>query len=139
MPGSLLEKLKKGLELLEVARAGPKVVSGPCQEVVETDRPSREIPALWCWPQDAGYYITFPLVITRDPVTGLRNVGTYRLQVYDERTLGLHWQTHKGGAEHEREARRTASASGSPWRSRWAGTRRRCTSGRRRCRRGWTS
>jgi 4-hydroxy-3-polyprenylbenzoate decarboxylase len=109
MPGTLLEKLKKGLELLEVARTGPKVVShGPCQELIETQNPTlRDIPALWCWPQDAGYYITFPLVFTRDPVTGLRNVGTYRLQVYDERTLGLHWQTHKGGAEHEREARRT--------------------------------
>jgi len=108
VPGSLLEKLRKGLELLEVARAGPKTVrSGPCQEVVETAAPSvADIPALWCWPKDAGYYITFPLVITRDPVTGLRNVGTYRIQIYDERTLGLHWQTHKGGAEHEREARR---------------------------------
>jgi 4-hydroxy-3-polyprenylbenzoate decarboxylase len=109
MPGSLVEKLKKGLELLEVARTGPKVVShGPCQELIETEHPTlREVPALWCWPKDAGYYITFPLVITRDPVTGLRNVGTYRLQVHDDRTLGLHWQTHKGGAEHEREARRT--------------------------------
>jgi 4-hydroxy-3-polyprenylbenzoate decarboxylase len=108
MPGSLLEKLRKGLELLEVARTGPKLVkSGPCQEVVETEHPSlAEIPALRCWPKDAGHYITFPLVITRDPVTGLRNVGTYRLQVYDERTLGMHWQIHKGGAEHEREARR---------------------------------
>jgi len=108
VPGSLIEKLKKGLELLEVARTGPKLVrSGPCQEVVETANPSLgDIPALRCWPKDAGHYITFPLVITRDPVTGLRNVGTYRLQVYDERTLGMHWQTHKGGAEHEREARR---------------------------------
>ena len=112
MPGSLLEKLRKGLELLEVARTGPKLVkSGPCQEVVETEHPSlAEIPALRCWPKDAGHYITFPLVITRDPVTGLRNVGTYRLQVYDERTLGMHWQIHKGGAEHEREARRVGQA-----------------------------
>ncbi len=110
MPGSLVEKLRKGLELLEVARTGPRLVkSAPCQEVVETADPSlAAIPALWCWPKDAGYYITFPLVISRDPVTGLRNVGTYRLQVYDERTLGMHWQTHKGGAEHEREARRVA-------------------------------
>jgi 4-hydroxy-3-polyprenylbenzoate decarboxylase len=109
MPGSLLDKLRKGLELLDVARAGPRTVrSGPCQEVVETASPSvADLPALWCWPKDAGHYVTFPLVITRDPVTGLRNVGTYRVQVYDERTLGLHWQTHKGGAEHEREARRT--------------------------------
>ncbi|HLE43386.1 MAG TPA: menaquinone biosynthesis decarboxylase [Methylomirabilota bacterium] len=108
MPGSLVEKLKKGLELLELARTGPKLVKhGPCQELVETTNPSlADIPVLWCWPKDAGYYVTFPLVITRDAGTGLRNVGTYRLQVYDERTLGLHWQTHKGGAEHEREARR---------------------------------
>jgi 4-hydroxy-3-polyprenylbenzoate decarboxylase len=112
MPGSLVEKLRKGMELLEVARTGPKLVkSGPCQEVVETAEPSLgEIPALRCWPKDAGHYITFPLVITRDPVTGLRNVGTYRLQVHDERTLGMHWQTHKGGAEHEREARRAGQA-----------------------------
>ncbi len=104
VPGSLLEKLRKGLELLEVARTGPKVIRrGPCQEVIETAAPSvADLPALWCWPKDAGYYITFPLVITRDPVNGLRNVGTYRIQVYDERTLGLHWQTHKGGAEHTR-------------------------------------
>jgi 4-hydroxy-3-polyprenylbenzoate decarboxylase len=108
MPGSLLEKLRKGLELLEIARTGPKLVkSAPCQEVEETASPTlADIPALWCWPKDAGYYVTYPLVITRDPSTGLRNVGTYRLQVYDERTLGMHWQTHKGGAEHEREARR---------------------------------
>jgi 4-hydroxy-3-polyprenylbenzoate decarboxylase len=108
MPGSLVDKLRKGLELLDVVRAGPKVVkSGPCQEVVETANPTiADLPVLWCWPKDAGYYITLPLVITRDPVTGLRNAGTYRIQVYDERTLGLHWQTHKGGAEHEREARR---------------------------------
>ena len=109
MPGSLIDKMKKGLELLDVARAGPKrVKSGPCQEVVETDRPSlAALPILRCWPGDAGHYITLPLVFTRDPVTGRRNVGMYRLQVYDDRTLGLHWQTHKGGAEHEREARRT--------------------------------
>ena len=108
VPGGLLDKLRKGLDLLDVARSGPRTVrSGPCQEVVETASPSvADIPALWCWPKDAGYYVTLPLVITRDPVTGLRNVGTYRIQVYDERTLGLHWQTHKGGAEHEREARR---------------------------------
>ncbi|MGH7265670.1 MAG: menaquinone biosynthesis decarboxylase [Candidatus Rokuibacteriota bacterium] len=110
MPGSLLEKLRKGLELLEVARTGPKLVkSAPCQDVVETANPSvADIPALRCWPKDAGRYITFPLVVSRDPVTGLRNVGTYRLQVYDDRTLGMHWQTHTGGAEHEREARRTS-------------------------------
>ena len=77
MPGSLLEKLKKGLELLELARTGPKLVKhGPCQEIVETANPSlADIPALWCWPQDAGYYVTFPLVITRDPRSEERRVG----------------------------------------------------------------
>jgi 4-hydroxy-3-polyprenylbenzoate decarboxylase len=107
MPGSVLDKLRKGLDLLDVARAGPRTVrSGPCQEVVETERPSvADLPVLWCWPEDAGHYITLPLVITRDPLTGARNVGTYRVQVHDERTLGLHWQIHKGGAEHERVAR----------------------------------
>ncbi len=110
MPGSLLEKFRKGLELLELARIGPKrVTRAPCQELVETANPSvADIPVLWCWPKDAGYYVTFPLVISRDPATGIRNVGTYRLQVYDARTLGMHWQTHKGGAEHEREAQRQA-------------------------------
>jgi 4-hydroxy-3-polyprenylbenzoate decarboxylase len=73
--------------------------------VVETDQPSlASLPILRCWPGDAGRYITLPLVFTRDPVTGARNVGMYRLQVHDERTLGMHWQTHKGSAEHERVA-----------------------------------
>src|SRR3990172_8197628 len=94
MPGSLVEKLKKGLELLELARTRPELVKHePCQHLLETTNP-----ALHPAPS--------PPVVTRDAGTGVRNVGTYRLQVYDERTLGLHWQTHKGGAEHEREARR---------------------------------
>jgi len=61
-----------------------------------------KLPILKCWPQDGGRFITLPSVITRDPVTGARNVGMYRLQVYDAKTLGMHWQLHKGGAEHER-------------------------------------
>jgi len=72
---------------------------------VETDQPSLDArPDLRCWPGDAGRYIALPRVFTRDPVTGARNVGMYRLQVHDERTLGMHWQTHKGSAEHERVA-----------------------------------
>jgi 4-hydroxy-3-polyprenylbenzoate decarboxylase len=106
MPGSLFDKLRKLGDLFDVAKAGPKRVrSAPCQEVVETDRPSlASLPILRCWPGDAGRYITLPLVFTRDPVTGARNVGMYRLQVHDDRTLGMHWQTHKGSAEHERVA-----------------------------------
>jgi len=106
MPGSFFDKLRKLGDLFDVAKAGPKRVrSAPCQEVVETDQPSlASLPILRCWPGDAGRYITLPLVFTRDPVTGARNVGMYRLQVHDERTLGMHWQTHKGSAEHERVA-----------------------------------
>jgi len=107
MPGSLVDKLKKLGDLFDVAKAGPKRArSGPCQEVVETDRPSlATLPVLRCWPGDAGRFITLPMVFTKDPVSGLRNVGMYRLQVFDDRTLGMHWQIHKGSAEHQRVAR----------------------------------
>ncbi len=112
IPHSMMDKLKKLMELSEVARFGPRLVSeAPCQEMVETEHPTLEgLPILTCWPQDGGPYITLPLVFTRDPASGRRNVGTYRLQVYDDRTLGMHWHIHKGGAEHYRhsteEARR---------------------------------
>ncbi len=110
VPHSLMDKLKKLVEVSEVARFGPKIVdSGPCQEVVETDSPSlKDLPILKCWPDDGGRYITLPLVFTRDPVTNRRNVGTYRLQLFDDRTLGMHWHIHKGGAEHYRHMRESA-------------------------------
>jgi 4-hydroxy-3-polyprenylbenzoate decarboxylase len=106
MPGSFRERLRKLGTLIDVARAAPRRVdTAPCQEVVETAAPSlAELPILRCWPGDGGRYITLPAVFTRDPVTGGRNVGMYRLQVFDDRTLGMHWQTHKGGAEHEHRA-----------------------------------
>src|SRR5262245_54362267 len=106
MPGSLMDKLRRLGDLFDLAKAGPKRVrSAPCQEVVETAWPSLAgLPILRCWPGDGGRYITLPLVFTHDPVTGARNVGMYRLQVYDEQTLGMHWQIHKGSAEHERLA-----------------------------------
>ncbi len=109
MPGSFFDKLKKLGDLFDLAKAGPKTVrSAPCQEVVETQNPSlKSLPILKCWPGDAGHYITLPLVFTRDPEKGQRNVGMYRLQLFDDRTLGMHWQTHKGSAEHHREAERT--------------------------------
>jgi 4-hydroxy-3-polyprenylbenzoate decarboxylase len=106
MPGSFLDKMRKLGTLLDVAKAAPRRVSGaPCQEIVETSNPSLAgLPILTCWPRDGGRYITLPAVFTRDPVTGARNVGMYRLQMFDNRTLGMHWQTHKGGAEHEHRA-----------------------------------
>jgi len=106
MPGSFFDKLRKLGDLFDVAKAGPKRVrSAACQEVVETDRPSlATVPVIRCWPGDAGRYITLPMVFTRDPVSGARNVGMYRLQVFDDQTLGMHWQIHKGSAEHHRVA-----------------------------------
>jgi len=106
IPGGFADKLRKLGTLIDVARAAPRTVTqAPCQEVVETERPSLAgLPILQCWPADGGRYITLPAVFTRDPATGARNVGMYRLQVFDDRTLGMHWQTHKGGAEHQRLA-----------------------------------
>ena len=96
---AVMDRLRLGLE---AARAMPhRVEKAPAQEVVVTGEAVRlsELPILKCWPEDGGRYITLPLVITRDPVSGVRNVGMYRLQEYDDRTLGMHWQIHKGGAE----------------------------------------
>jgi 4-hydroxy-3-polyprenylbenzoate decarboxylase len=106
MPGSFMDKLKKLGGLLDVAKAAPRRVGqAPCQEMVETANPSlAALPALTCWPGDGGRYITLPGVFTRDPTTGARNVGMYRLQIFDDRTLGMHWQLHKGGAEHQHKA-----------------------------------
>jgi 4-hydroxy-3-polyprenylbenzoate decarboxylase len=106
LPGTFAERIAKLGTLIDVVKAAPRrVVTAPCQEVVETAAPSlATIPVLTCWPGDAGRFITLPCVFTRDPVTGARNVGMYRLQIFDDRTLGMHWQTHKGGAEHQRRA-----------------------------------
>ncbi|MBI1846285.1 MAG: UbiD family decarboxylase, partial [Candidatus Rokubacteria bacterium] len=102
--------------LIDVARAAPHRVSqAPCQEIVETASPSLAgLPALRCWPGDAGHFITLPAVFTRDPLTGARNVGMYRLQIFDDRTLGMHWQIHKGGAEHHRRMTEPHPAHGGP-------------------------
>jgi 4-hydroxy-3-polyprenylbenzoate decarboxylase len=101
--GGFLGKLKALPKLAELASLFPKHVGGgPCQEVVEPDLSL--LPVLQCWPEDAGRFITLPLVFTRDPVTGGRNVGMYRLQVYDCRTTGMHWHIHKDGAANYRRA-----------------------------------
>ncbi|MGE5244578.1 MAG: menaquinone biosynthesis decarboxylase [Betaproteobacteria bacterium] len=85
----------------------PKTVKdAPCQEIVRRDGLLDDLPILRCWPGDGGRYVTFPIVFTRDPETGGRNVGTYRMQVFDGRTTGMHWQRHKGGAQHHRVAER---------------------------------
>lgn len=85
----------------------PKYVKkAPCQEVIIKDQPSIEkFPVLKCWPDDGGRFITLPLVFTKNPKTGKRNVGMYRLQVYDGQTTGMHWHIHKNGAENFRAHR----------------------------------
>jgi 4-hydroxy-3-polyprenylbenzoate decarboxylase len=107
-PQGLLDKLKMLPKLAELGSFLPKQVKdGPCKEVVHQrgDVNLFDFPILKCWPQDGGRFITFPLVFTKNPETGKRNVGMYRMQVYDERTTGMHWQTQKHGAEHFRRAR----------------------------------
>ena len=104
-PSGLVDKMRALGALVSAARAQPKTVRrAPCQEVVVTgdDVDLGMLPALKCWPLDAGRYITLPLVISRDPKTGRRNVGIYRMQVFDRNTTGMHWQTHKDGAHHYR-------------------------------------
>jgi len=100
-PESLGEKLKILSMLLEIGKTSPKKISGsaPCQEVVTTGDAVdlSEIPVLKCWPNDAGRFVTFPLVFTKS-LDGRRNVGMYRLQVFDRNTTGMHWHIHKDGA-----------------------------------------
>lgn len=104
MPEGIMGKLKMLPMLAEMGNFFPKIVSGgPCKEVVERDNFSlKDIPVLHCWPEDGGPFITLPLVFSKNPETGKRNCGMYRMQVYDERTTGMHWQTHKQGADHYR-------------------------------------
>ncbi len=104
VPQNMLGKLKMLPKLAEVGSFFPKIVNhGPCQEVVKTDGFSlADYPILQCWPGDGGRFITLPLVFSRNPLTGKRNCGMYRMHVYDERTTGMHWQTHKQGADHYR-------------------------------------
>ncbi|HOQ30379.1 MAG TPA: UbiD family decarboxylase, partial [Armatimonadota bacterium] len=106
VPATLVGKLQMLPRLKVLAdMAARTVASGPCQEVVITDSPSLDLlPIIQCWPLDGGPYITLPVVITKHPERGTRNVGMYRLQKFDARTLGMHWQRHKGGAEHYRVA-----------------------------------
>ena len=103
-PEGLLDKMKMLPKLAEIGSFFPKTVkTGPVKEIIEREDFSlAHLPVMKCWPQDGGRFITFPMVITRSPRSGRRNVGCYRMQVYDERTTGMHWQIHKGGAEHFR-------------------------------------
>src|SRR5260370_16803157 len=112
-PQGILDKIKMLPMLADLGKFFPKTVSsGSCKEVIKRDKFSLlELPVLQCWHKDAVRFITLACVIARDPKRGKRNVGMYRMQVYDERTAGMHWQRQKVGAEHYRERMRAAAAS----------------------------
>jgi 4-hydroxy-3-polyprenylbenzoate decarboxylase len=114
-PEGFLEKLKMLPMLAEVGKFFPKTVTSkdaPCKEVIKGEGFSvLDFPVLQCWPLDGGRFITLPCVVTRDPKTGKRNVGMYRMQVYDGQTTGMHWQRQKNAAEHLREKLRAAAGT----------------------------
>ena len=114
--GGFLDKLKMLPQLAELGNIFPKTVSAkdaPCKDVIRRDNFDLDFfPILKCWPHDGGRFITLPCVHTRDPRNGKRNIGMYRMQVYDGQTTGMHWQRQKVAAEHYREALRAAAAAG---------------------------
>ena len=107
VPDGLVAKLSLLPRLLELGKFPPRMKGGspPCQEIVlrgeEVDL--RKLPIIKCWPEDGGPYITLPMVISRDPKRGIRNVGMYRVQLLGARDLAMHWQRHKVGAAHWRD------------------------------------
>jgi len=123
-PTSLLDKIKLLPKLAEIGSFFPKVVDrkdAACKEAIHRSKEDggkgidlAQLPVLTTWPQDAGPFITLPCVVTRDPKTGKRNVGMYRMQVYDGQTTGMHWQRQKNAAEHLREHLRAATNPGAP-------------------------
>jgi 4-hydroxy-3-polyprenylbenzoate decarboxylase len=107
-PGSARELAQLALKLPELAHIPPRSVArAPAQEVVRTGEEVDldALPILTSWPRDGGPFITLPQVITRDPESGARNVGCYRMQKLDRRTTAMHWQIHKTGARHFRRAK----------------------------------
>ena len=100
-PAGIMEKLSYVPKLMDLGKSFPvRVKRAPCQEVIDPNPSLAKLPIMKCWPGDGGRYITFPSVITQHPETDVYNVGAYRMQVYDERTTGMHWQIHKDGAHH---------------------------------------
>jgi 4-hydroxy-3-polyprenylbenzoate decarboxylase len=103
VPKSVLDKIKLLPRLAELSSFMPRMVkSGACQEVIDLNPSLYKLPILKCWPDDAGRFITLGQVYTRDAESGKRNVGMYRLQVFDEKTTGMHWHMHHDGAENYR-------------------------------------
>ncbi|HPF94401.1 MAG TPA: UbiD family decarboxylase, partial [Tenuifilaceae bacterium] len=99
---SLLSKLKMLPKLKQVSQWLPQMVAGKgaCQEVIHLNPNLNILPILKCWPHDGGPFVTLPMVNTKDPDTGIRNVGMYRMQVFSDSLTGMHWHRHKTGARH---------------------------------------
>ena len=120
-PHGFVAKLKMLPTLAEVGSFFPKVISAKdaaCKQVIHRTAADGgqgidllKLPVLTTWPQDGGPFITLPCVVTRDPKSGKRNVGMYRMQVYDGQTTGMHWQRQKNAAEHLRDRLRAATGS----------------------------
>lgn len=102
---SFFDKLKMLPQLSAIASWMPKEVSGrgACQEVVMSDPDITKFPVLKCWPEDGGPFLTLPVIQTKDPVTGIRNVGLYRMQVFEKQMTAMHWHRHKVSARHFNE------------------------------------
>jgi 4-hydroxy-3-polyprenylbenzoate decarboxylase len=102
---SFFDKLKMLPQLGEIASWMPKVISGKgeCQEVIMHNPDITKFPVLTCWPEDGGPFITLPVIQTKEPHTGIRNVGLYRMQVFDKALTAMHWHRHKVSARHFNE------------------------------------
>jgi 4-hydroxy-3-polyprenylbenzoate decarboxylase len=98
----ILDKLSMLPKLSQFASWMPKVKKGrgACQEVVMAHPDLGKLPIIKCWPQDGGRFITLPVIHTKDPNTGIRNVGMYRMQEFDGQMTGMHWHRHKVSARH---------------------------------------
>ncbi len=105
----LLSKLRVLPKLGQISSWLPKTIRGrgKCQEVVMSEPDLSKLPVLKSWPNDAGRFITLPIVNTKDPVTGIRNAGMYRMQIIDNKTTAMHWHRHKTGARHFAEYKKT--------------------------------
>lgn len=105
-PQGWWEKMKMLPKAAELARALPKSTKkAPCQEILWEEVDLTRLPVMKCWPKDGGRFITLPMVITRDPDTGRRNVGLYRMQVLGKSSTAMHWQIHKAGSRHFQRSR----------------------------------
>ncbi len=104
-PKTIAEKIKTLLTLKDIAKVMPKEVSkAPCHKHILTDGALLDaLPILTCWPKDGGPFITLPIVITKDPETGIQNAGMYRMHKFNNTTTGMHWQYNKDGARHYRK------------------------------------